>query len=323
MPTGSNGSRVVYVIFSHRRPVQVERLVARILALSPSGQVVLHHDPRVEPMTWKEPPGARVHMVEPRPMDWGGFTMVAATARVLEHVEETFDYDWCAVISGQDYPARNLATWEQELARGGSDYLLSAQEVNFDPRRRRRQLVEDEYYVRYAYRWRPLGRTPKAVVPIANRLANLVGAGPVLLTRPFKGRHRLGVARSTPFGPDWRCFKGSQWMAMSRAAVRHILEVMDSRRDLARYYATTLVPDESFLQSILGNAGHLRRCDQRLTFTLWAGSGAAHPNTLTSTEVPAALASGCAFARKLDIDVDPAALDALDTLDPAALDEGT
>ena len=312
MPTGSSGSRVVYVIFSHRRPAQVERLVSRILALSPDGQVVLHHDGRRQPMVWSEPPGPRVHIVEPEPMDWGGFTMVTSTARMLEYVEEMLEYDWCAVISGQDYPARNLAAWEEELAASGADYILSAQEVNFDPRCRRRDLVEDEYYVRYAYRWRRLGRIPPQVVPVANRVAGLFGVGPVLLTRAFKGYHRLGVARSMPFGEDWRFFKGSQWMAMSKAAVRHILQVMDSRPELARYYATTLVPDESFFQSILRNAESLQQCDQRLTFIVWTGSRSAHPKVLGSADVPAALVSGSAFVRKLDIDVDPAALDALD-----------
>ena len=139
-----------------------------------------------------------------------------------------------------------------------------------------------------------------------------MGADPVLLTRPFKGHPRLGLARKTPFGGDWRCFKGSQWMAMSMTAVKRIGEVMDTRPELALYYAATLVPDESFFQTILRNQADLRVTAERLSFTMWAGSGAAHPMLLRSAQVPAALASGCAFARKFDIAVDDAALDALD-----------
>src|ERR1700691_2931488 len=101
--------RFVYVVFSHQRPAQVERLVARILSLSPHAHVVLHHDPRTEPMVWTTPPGPRLHEVDPEPMDWGAFTMVAATAKVLEHVEQNLDYEACVVVSGQDYPVTNLA----------------------------------------------------------------------------------------------------------------------------------------------------------------------------------------------------------------------
>jgi hypothetical protein len=311
------------VIFSHQRPAQVERLVRRILSLSPAAEVVLHHDPRRVPMVWSQPPGPRVHCVDPQPMDWGAFTMVAATATVLEYVETHLSYDWCSVISGQDYPVTDLAAWERELGHDGSDYLLSAQEVSFDPQRPRRVLIEDEYYVRYAYRWRPLGAVPKAVVPVVNRLARLVGMGPVLVTRPFKGHQKLGITRRTPFGEDWRCFKGSQWMALSKAAVTRILEVMAKQPELARYYATTLVPDESFFQTILGNQDDLAARHGRLSFTVWAGSGAAHPKMLRSADVPAAVASGCAFARKFDIDIDTTALDDLDGATGAGIPERT
>jgi hypothetical protein len=289
----------------------VERLVARILALSPTGEVLLHHDPRIEPMVWSESPGRRVHVIEPQPMDWGGFTMVEATLRVLAQLDEDAGYDWCALISGQDYPVRDLAKWEDEMS-DGADYLLRSEEVPFDPALPRRTLVRDEYYVRYAYRWRPLGRVPARAVPVANTLARIVGAGPLLLTRPFKGRLRLGIARRTPFGPGWRCFKGSQWMALSARSVTRILRVLSDRPELTTYYATTLVPDESLLQTVLGNQSDLSGRPERLTFTTWAGSGAAHPTLLRSADVDAVLASGCPFARKFDIDIDEAALTAID-----------
>jgi hypothetical protein len=246
-------------------------------------------------------------------MDWGGFTMVATTVSVLEHLERHLPYDWCALISGQDYPVVDLAAWEQEISGDGSDYLLSATEVSFDPSVPRRTHAGDEFFVRYAYRWRPLGRVPRRAVAVVNALARVVSADPVLLTRPFTGGLRLGVvARRTPFHDGWRCFKGSQWMALSAPAVRRLLEVTRSRPELAEYYATTLVPDESFLQSILGNQTDLRRRDHRLTFTRWAGSGAAHPLLLRGDDVGDALASGCAFARKFDVDVDGSAIDAVD-----------
>jgi Core-2/I-Branching enzyme len=293
--------------------------VARILALSPDGEVVLHHDQRAEPMTWSRPPGPRVHVIEPEPMDWGGFTMVTATMRVLEHVERHLAYDWCVLISGQDYPVTDLAAWEKDLSGDGVDYLLAPEEVNFDPSLPRRQRVGDEYYVRYAYRWRPLGRVPTRAIPVVNALARMVAADPVLLTRPSKGRLRLGIAaRRTPFDGRWRCFKASQWMALAAPAVQRVIAVAAQRPELADFYATTLIPDESFVQSILCNETDLRRRDHRLTFARWAGSGSPHPEILGRADVEDALVSGCAFARKFDTTVDESALDALDRAVPTA-----
>jgi hypothetical protein len=313
VPPENRRVRFLYIVFSHRRPAQVERLVARILSLSPDAEVLLHHDPRSEPMMWSRPPGPRVHLIEPEPMDWGGFTMVAATMRVLEYVDRHLDYDWCALVSGQDYPVTDLGAWESELSGAGVDYLLAPEEVNFDPALRRRQRARDEYYVRYAYRWRPLGRLPRRAVPVVNVLARMVSADPVLLTRPSKGRLRLGIAaRRTPFDAGWGCFKASQWMALAAPAVQRVLAVTATRPELAEYYATTLIPDESFVQSILCNETDLRRRHQRLTFTRWAGSGSAHPKLLGAADVDEVLASGCAFARKFDVATDESALDALD-----------
>ena len=312
MPAPGDEGRFAYVVFSHQRPTQVERLVRRILALSPGGHVVLHHDGRHEPMAWSRPPGPRVHEVEPEPMDWGGFTMVASTARVLARLADIVPgYEWCALISGQDYPVTDLSRWEQHTAAGDADYVLAVEEVPFSPGPRR-ALVEREYYVRYAYRWRPMPPLPPGTISLVNGAARLVGAGPVLLARPFKGRRRLGVSRRPIFDDTWRCYKGSQWMALRRVAVERILAVMAGRPELARYYAETLVPDESFFQSLLANQTDLRRQDTRLTFTRWAGGGAAHPTVLGVGDAAAAVASGCPFARKFDTAVDADALDAVD-----------
>jgi hypothetical protein len=174
--------------------------------------------------------------------------------------------------------------------------------------------MEDESYARYAYRWMPLAWWARFVAPVANRIARVAGAGPVMVTRPFRGYPRLGTARRSIFSENWRCYKGHFWMALSRKAVDRVLTVLHERPEVERYYSTTLHPDESLVHTILLNDPELRALDEQVCFTIWRGGNSAHPNVIRLDDVDAVLASGAPFARKFDSGVDEAALDAVDAV---------
>jgi hypothetical protein len=251
-------------------------------------------------------------------VSWGGFSQVTATLRALRYARDHLDYDWCVTLSGQDYPVTDLAAWENHTAAADGDFLLRAREVPFGPGLARRTLVQDEAYTRYAYRWIALGPVSKWAAPVANRVARVVGADPVILTRPFKGHPRLGIVRRSIFNAGWRCYKGPSWLALSRRAAERVLEVVDGRPELSRFYARTLNPDESLLQTVLYNQPDMKALAAKMTFTVWKGESSPHPNLIGLQDVDEVLASGCAFARKFDIAVDEAVLDAIDAAtDPA------
>jgi hypothetical protein len=302
------------MVFSHRRPLQVERLIDRILELSPQAQVVLHHDEHLVPMTWTRPPGPRVHVIDhPTHIHWGGISQLRARLRVLRHIHEHIPFDWTVTISGQDYPVRHLSAWEAEVAGGGHDFILGARPVPFGPGPRRRVLAEDESYLRYAYRWTPLHPVEKYAVPVANRVARLFGADPVMVTRPFRESAVLGVIRRPIFDEHWHCYKGPTEMALSAAAVTRVVDVLTARPEIERYYATTLFPAESCLHTVLFNQPDLRALHQPVSYKLWEGGQAAHPQMIDGIDgVERAVASGSAFARKFDIDTDEAVFDAAD-----------
>ncbi|HYA68043.1 MAG TPA: hypothetical protein VED63_04840, partial [Acidimicrobiales bacterium] len=56
--------RVAYLVLSHQQPEQVEALAARILSLSPDGDVVVHHDAAADREPWDGDLPARVHRVD-------------------------------------------------------------------------------------------------------------------------------------------------------------------------------------------------------------------------------------------------------------------
>ena len=312
MSTPAPKARFVYLVFSHRRPAQVERLLRRILELSPDSAVILHHDGHVEPMQWTDPPDSRIHVFDAQPIIWGEYSQVTARLQVLRYLHDHVPHDWSVTISGQDYPVRDLSQWQAHVSVKDLDYILDARPVNFGPGAPRRVLMQDECFARYAFRWSPLGPTAKHILPTVNRVARVFNVDPVMVKRSFKGTPWLGLARRTIFSPDWRCYKGMVSMALSAKALARVQSVLAARPEIERYYSTTLFPAESLLPTVLSNEHDLRGRQGHVSFTIWEAESSPHPVEIGPAEIDAALSSGAPFARKLDIDTGAAAFDALD-----------
>lgn len=62
-------------------------------------------------------------------------------------------------------------------------------------------------------------------------------------------QQRLGLKRKLPQALDIRI--GSQWWCLRRQTVEKILEFVDRRRDVVRFFQTTWIPDETFFQTLV------------------------------------------------------------------------
>jgi hypothetical protein len=110
------------------------------------------------------------------------------------------------------------------------------------------------------------------------------------------------------------CWVGSEWSALSRKAVQSIVRVVRDEPALVGHYRRTLLPDESFFQTILLNEPGLRLCRDSLHYIRWSGPDSPHPDVLGFGDLAAARASGKYLARKFDETANPGVLDALDSL---------
>jgi hypothetical protein len=121
----------------------------------------------------------------------------------------------------------------------------------------------------------------------------------------------VGIRRRSPFGPDFTLYGGSAYHSLSWPCVAYLREFCAAHPEILRYYARTLSPVESVVQTILVNSGRFRLADDCRRYFDFRGSTFNHPRFLGVGDLPRALASGADFARKID---DPAVLDALDAL---------
>lgn len=323
-PRGSVRPRprgAAYVILTHGHSPTLARLVAAILASSPACQVFVAHDARDAP-----PPAfddARVHVrAHGLATDWGSWELVAATLDAFAWARDTADPAMVALVSGQDYPVVRLSEWEDRLVTSGG-WVGEGRALSYRPRWGKRHGDGDDELTRYTYRWfgvRPTGLA-RRLPPVADQTFWRVRAAIVHRIEPVvslrhtrRGRRTfVGFRRlRTPFSTTRPCVKGSQWVALDRPLLDHLLAVTAPGTPLRAYYRTTVIPDEGLIPSVLS---WIRPPipDGPVTYVDWSVEMDA-PRTLTIDDLEAVRASGAAFCRKVDFASSGPLVDALDAV---------
>lgn len=298
--------RVAYLVQTHRTPAQVIRLLGTLRRGSPGAVLVVAHDPAAEPLDPHalEEVGAGLFRPDPRPCRgyWSMLTPYVQAVELLDRLGTS--YDWLVYLSGQDYPVQPLAVSEARWAQGGYDgYLTWMDAAAESPEGRRRQ-----GRLRYLYQYGDLPRAAR-LLPLLRKLNGLQPWWHVHLTYGPRLGHR---ASRTPFSAGFRPYWGSQWTTLHRACAERVAEVARTEPALVEYFARTICPDESFVQTVLGNDRRFRLCNDNLRFIDMQGSRDGRPRILRLADGPTLVTGGFAFARKFDVEVDAAILDWLD-----------
>src|SRR4051794_10513627 len=104
--------RLAYVILAHRYPEQLGRLVSR-LASGDGAAFFVHIDRKTDDAVFRQfqdrltgVPGVR--FIERSPCWWGHFNIVRAVLTgIRAAVESGVEFDYLALLSGQDYPIKS------------------------------------------------------------------------------------------------------------------------------------------------------------------------------------------------------------------------
>lgn len=303
------GATSAYVVLSHRNTQSVERLVHRIIELSPDAAVLVRHDARQTPA----PAIASNRVIvesHTEACDWGSWDLVDASLHALSRAATEFDPKLLVLLSGQDYPCRDLATWEREVLGGDSAWVCAdVHRLNYRSHWGRRRGEGDDALTRYEYRWYPLPggrwlqRSGSRAASITRKTLNRIGRylEPAINVRTVtRGRgYHVGLrALRSSFGPPSPYFKGSQWIAMDRTNLDRIVWELGNNRRLRRAYERSIIPDESVFQTILARTGP-PLAGATVSFSLWESENDA-PRILTLRDVDDIRASGAAFCRKLE-----------------------
>ncbi|HYO35277.1 MAG TPA: beta-1,6-N-acetylglucosaminyltransferase [Geodermatophilus sp.] len=253
------------VVLAHRDPLMVRRLVAALDDVP----VFLHCDARTPDAVAAEmlrglPP--RVTVLPRRATRLASWSLVAAELAALRTALTATRAAHVAVLSGSDYPllsvpglVRELAAWE------GRSWLWNVPLPH------------------------PPWDTPRH--PDGGlwrlRLRYLTRNDHVLYVREIP--LRWPVPRAVPAELELRA--SSQWKVYGRADVERLLQLVDTRPDLLRFWRTTLVPEESFAASMLASprltgGDALLPCRADAWLIRWPEGVNHHPDWLTGADFP-------------------------------------
>lgn len=294
-------ARCAYLILSHKDRRQVEALAHRILELSPRANVVIHHDLKDDTLPWDGRPPARVYLVERTAVEWGGWSIVDATLRMIRFAHEHLHREWLVIVSGEHWPVTDLEAWEARVIASGADALMPTEVLPTRLRFGARNKEANRDLARCRLRWFRVRRPRTAAVQkIVSALSKLSDFTHPVFKLEFSLRNDswfVGLPRGRRPVKQWDLHKGSEWFACSARSASVLLQ---ADPQVASWFEHSHIPDESYFQSLLHHDGRLHIDRSVVT---WVPPQPPTPTPgwmlLKAEELSLVSASGAAFARKL------------------------
>ncbi|MFD2573436.1 beta-1,6-N-acetylglucosaminyltransferase [Spirosoma soli] len=296
--------RLAYLIFVHKNPAQLGRLLKRLYA--PGCSFFIHVDAKTNLDPFRAaindiPADSVVWLAKRKAVSWGDFSLSAAYLTGFQTIlEQRLQPDFIITLSGQDYPIATHDVLHDWLSRHSEQTILDHVMIT-DALPDILDRVE-RYY---------LSTTPHRI---------LVYPHP----NPDKRKKRLfnSVLRRSGLFPlprqmplNHQLYFGTNWFQLKPLAARYILDFCQANPHYVQFFRTTYVPEEIFFQTILLNAPDAIRAtiyNHRMTFMQWDRPPGSYVIPISTSELPAMLSSGKFFARKFEPQYDSQVLDQLD-----------
>ncbi len=185
---------------------------------------------------------SNVHIISDRvKLYWGSFGVVEATLKLLRLAQSTINDGYYCLLSGVDYPIRPNSYIKKVLS-GDIEYInILPAPAPCKPMSR-----FEYYYLNY-------DRRVKTFFSIALRIMERV----MIL---------LKIKRAVPF----KIFVGSAWFALTNNCVKYILNEVEQNPMYVRFFKNSIIPDEAFFQTIIGDSSFLSKTQTNLTYTDWS-----------------------------------------------------
>lgn len=251
------------IVLAHSDPVHVRRLIDALEDVP----VVLHCDAATPTETYRRmtdrlPP--RVTLANRRRTTLASWSLVAAELDGLRVALATTKAEHIAVLSGADYPLLPIEELVKELSSWQGRSWITNLQLPMPSWNTPRHL--DGGLWRFKYRY----------LTYRDQLISVRG-----IALHSLGRRRIPSELSLRASPHWKIY--------ARHHAEILLKLVDDRPDLINFWKHTIVPEESFVASMLSSptlAGPdvLPLCLTSAWYIDWRGATDGHPRWLTATD---------------------------------------
>ena len=216
---------------------------------------------------------------------WGRFSQVEATLLLINQALHTALYDYFWLCSGQDFPIKSVSEIKEFFRQKDCNFvsLYSSRNNPIDgvantKRDKRCEVVYPSWMIGKGYWQRGI-----------KRLYNLLTGG--------VGYTFSAIRRNLPDG--LKAFYGSQWWCLNQTTIKWISTYIEEHSEILNFYSTTVVPDESFFQTLVMNSPYSNNVSRNFVYMDWT-EGKSSPKVLTELDYTTMVASEKLLARKID-----------------------
>ena len=267
--------KIAHLILAHKNPEQLQRLLNALD--HPAFDFYLHIDGKSDaapfiPLTERK----NVFIIKERAkVYWAGYGTIQATLNGFAEILPK-GYDYINVISAQDFPLQSPATIYQYIHdRYGKEFITC-------------ESVEHE--------WKEAAHRVKQYHLINWRI-------------PGKFRLQMLLNKFLPerkFPLDYTIVGRANWFTITSPAAAYILRFLKENPRVIRFFKYCWGADEFIFSTILYNSPFHDNILDNLVYVDWTGQTKGHPRILGIQDLEPLKNSGKLFARKFDMNSDPA-----------------
>lgn len=224
-------AKIAYILLCHKDPLAI---IAQAEQLTATGDcIAIHFDARAKQSDYTTIKTAlgdnpNVAFAHKRiKCGWGEWSLVQATLNALETAVEAFPRATHFYMLSGDCMAIKTAEYAHNyLDQHDCDFIESFD--FFESNWIKTGMKEDRLIYRHFFNER---------------------TQPKRFYRGLELQQKLGLTRDIPH--DIQVQIGSQWWCLRRQTAEAILDFVNSRRDVVRFFSTTWIPDETFFQTVV------------------------------------------------------------------------
>jgi hypothetical protein len=248
--------KIAYLMLLHKDPRLLKKAIETLS--SEDCGFFIHIDRKSDIRGFSVIRGDNISFCKQRiPVCWGQFSQIDATLLLVRQaLGSSKDYDYFVFLQGSSYPLRSGA------------YI-------------RRFLEENR-----GWEFMDLVKMPAPGYPLSKINRLLYPSDMPVRRFAARALAKLGLAQRDyrKYLKGLEAYSGNAWWALSRNACQYLAEFVTSNPHVEEYFRKTLVPDESFFHTILGNSPFRPRIRRSFVYADWSTHGA-HPAMLNEEHI--------------------------------------
>lgn len=272
------------VILAHKDVQQVVNLASK---LNEKFEVYIHFDKKinVDSQVLEKLKNMGVKYYSEIYVNWGGWSIGEAAVRMMKHCLKNPNIEYIHLISGQDWPIKNLDDIYQRFD-GNNKIYMSYEKAKSVTKSGENLIWWQKYYFNYdkVMRRTLFGKFYHRFLILFQKL--------------------LGINKIKKLGIDLEIYTGANWVDLPRNAAEYSVKYLENHPNLLKMLQTGAFSDEFWLQTILCNSP-LKECivNKTLRHINWTKKHGSRPAILDEEDYENIKNSDAIFARKFDKDI--------------------